>query len=185
MVRHTNHVSLEPSSPPTLAVDAVRALARLAKSAELALAGVDLSLPQYRVLVFLSEHDAAAASALATRLDVTRPTITALVDGLVARGFVQRRPARTDRRRVEHHLTPDGERVLAAGDAAVIARLEALAGHLDPVEATQASEGLDRWGEALSRARAAYWSDATDATDAAGTTGTRPPPRSPTPTPAP
>lgn len=162
MVRHTNHVSLEASSPPSLTVDAVRALARLAKSAELALGGVDLSLPQYRVLVFLSEHHAAAASALATRLDVTRPTITALVDGLVARGLVQRRPASADRRRVEHHLTTAGERILAAGDAAVVARLEALAGHLEPVEAAQAAQGLDRWGEALSRARAAYWSDAAD-----------------------
>ena len=182
MVRHTNHVSLEPSPPPSVAVDAVRALARLAKSAELALGGVDLSLPQYRVLVFLSEHDAAAASALASRLDVTRPTITALVDGLVARGFVQRRPARADRRRVEHHLTADGERILAAGDAAMITRLEALAGHLDPVAASQAVTGLDRWGEALGRARAAYWSDATDATDAADTPAS---PRSPIPTSAP
>ena len=64
MIRQTNHMGLEPSSPAPITTDAARALARLAKSAELALGGVDLSLPQYRVLVFLSEHDAAAASAL-------------------------------------------------------------------------------------------------------------------------
>jgi len=64
-------VSLEPS-PPRITVDGVRALARLAKSAEIAPGTVDLSLPQYRVLVFLSEHDAAAASALAApRFDAT------------------------------------------------------------------------------------------------------------------
>ena len=161
MVRHTNHVSLEPSSDP-IAVDGARALARLAKSAEIALGTVDLSLPQYRVLVFLSEHDAAAASALASRLDVTRPTITAIVDGLVARGLVERRPARTDRRRVEHHLTGAGERLLAAGDDAVVVRLGAIAGHLAPDQADEAATGLLRWGEGLNRARSAYWSGAAD-----------------------
>src|SRR6185436_202438 len=121
----------------TATVDAVRALARLAKSAEMALGSVELSLAQYRVLVFLSDHDAAAASALASRLDVTRPTITALVDGLVARGLVERRAARVDRRRVEHHLTPAGERVLADADAAIIGRLDAVASHLDEGHASE------------------------------------------------
>ena len=161
MVRHTNHVSLEPS-PTRIAVDGVHALARLAKAAEIALGSVDLSLPQYRVLVFLSEHDAAAASALASRLDVTRPTITAIVDGLVARGLVERRAARTDRRRVEHHLTVAGEQLLAAGDDAVVVRLGAIAGHLAPDQADEAATGLIRWGEGLNRARTAYWSGAAD-----------------------
>lgn len=160
MVRHTNHVTVEPSGGPSVTVDGARALARLAKSAEVALSGVDLSLPQYRVLVFLSEHDAAAASALAARLDVTRPTITAIVDGLVARGLVERRPAVDDRRRVEHHLTSTGDALLRAGDGAIVERLQAVAAHLGADERTAASDGLERWGEALSRARAAYWSEA-------------------------
>jgi long-chain acyl-CoA synthetase len=158
MVRHTNHVTVEPSGGD-VTVDGARALARLAKSAELALGGVDLSLPQYRVLIFLSEHDAAAASALASRLDVTRPTITALVDGLVARGLVERRAAQGDRRRVEHHLTAAGEAILDAGDAAIIDRLHALAAHLDPADGEQAASGLTTWGDALGRARTAYLDD--------------------------
>jgi len=156
MIRHTNDVTVEPSGDSPVTVEGARALARLAKSAEMALGGVELSLPQYRVLIFLSEHDAAAASALASRLDVTRPTITAIVDGLVARGFVERRPAQDDRRRVEHHLTRAGERILAEGDQAIIARLAGVAAHLEPAEITQAAAGLERWGDGLNRARAAF-----------------------------
>lgn len=156
MVRHTNDVTIEPLGGSAVTVEGARALARLAKSAEMALGGVDLSLPQYRVLIFLSEHDAAAASALAARLDVTRPTITAIVDGLVARGLVERRPAQEDRRRVEHRLTRSGEQLLRAGDGAVVARLHAIAAHLEPDEAAEAASGLDRWSEGLNRARAAF-----------------------------
>lgn len=164
-------MTVEPSGDPSVTVDGARALARLAKSAEVALGGVDLSLPQYRVLIFLSEHDAAAASALASRLDVTRPTITAIVDGLVARDLVERRPAVDDRRRVEHHLTRAGERVLHAGDDAIVERLRAVASHLAPDEVDEARGGLERWGDGLNRARAAFWSDA------AGTASGGEPPR--------
>jgi long-chain acyl-CoA synthetase len=165
VIRQTNDVTVEPSGDSPVTVEGARALARLAKSAEMALGGVDLSLPQYRVLIFLADHDAAAASALAARLDVTRPTITAIVDGLVARGFVERRPAQDDRRRVEHHLTAAGEQVLHDGDQAVIARLGSVAAHLDPEEVTQAAAGLERWGDGLNRARAAFLHEA-DAGDA-------------------
>lgn len=160
-------MTIEPFGGSTVTIDGARALARLAKSAEMALGGVDLSLPQYRVLVFLSEHDAAAASALASRLDVTRPTITAIVDGLVARGLVERRPASGDRRRVEHHLTAAGEQLLGAGDDAIVGRLRAIADHLDGAEAAQAGAGLSCWGDGLNRARAAFWNDGAGE-DAAG-----------------
>ena len=169
MVRHTNHVTVEASGERPVTVEGARALARLAKSAEIALGRVDLSLPQYRVLIFLSEHDAAAASALASRLDVTRPTITAIVDGLVARDLVERRPASDDRRRVEHHLTRAGERILRDGDQAIVDHLGTIATHLDDREVAEAATGLDRWGDGLNRARAAYWSGAADATEPAVT----------------
>jgi long-chain acyl-CoA synthetase len=133
-----------------------RTLARLAKQVEMALGGSDLSLSQYRVLVFLSEFDAAAASALATRLDVSRPSVTALVDGLEARGLVERHPSANDRRRVEHHLTVDGKRALATADRAIGERLDILVGRLDDDQAEPAVTGIEIWGDALGRARAAY-----------------------------
>jgi long-chain acyl-CoA synthetase len=132
---------------------AARAAARLAKQVEVALATLDLSLPQYRVLAFLSEGSA-AASALAGKLAVSRPSVTALVDGLVARGFVTRQAFELDRRRVDHALTAEGRRALDAADRTVEERLARLAAHLPDGQARRAKEGLRLWNQALDRARA-------------------------------
>src|SRR5579884_2385586 len=99
-----------------------RTAAWLAKQVEIGLAAVELSLPQYRVLGLLDESSA-VSSDIADRLDVRPPTVTAVVDGLVTRGLVERRPVEGDRRRVAHALTVEGQRLLAAGDAAVFQRL--------------------------------------------------------------
>jgi DNA-binding MarR family transcriptional regulator len=42
---------------------------------------------------------------------VSMPTITSVVDGLVARGLVEREPEPSDRRRVRLNLTPAGRRL--------------------------------------------------------------------------
>ena len=132
-----------------------RTIARLARHVERALTEVELSLAQYRVLAFLSEVDSALASALASRLDVTRPSITTLVDGLASRGLVERRPANDDRRQVEHRLTRAGERALQAADDAVDARLAQLSARLDARDTRAAVSGLRAWRTALIRAREA------------------------------
>ncbi|HYD08784.1 MAG TPA: MarR family transcriptional regulator [Acidimicrobiales bacterium] len=106
-----------------------RVLARLARQVEHALICEDLSIQQYRLLAYLSHGDW-AASRLADTLDVSKPSITALVDGLVKRGYVERRAFEGDRRRIDHVITKEGKAALKAGDRAVNARLEALAEHL-------------------------------------------------------
>jgi long-chain acyl-CoA synthetase len=135
-----------------------RTIARLSRQVDKALSEVDLSLPQYRVLVFLSEVDSAMASALARRLDVSRPSVTTLVDGLVGRGLVERTPAPDDRRRVQHRLTDAGESALRAADDRVGARLAELSGRLDAPDARSAYAGLSAWRTALTRAREALLS---------------------------
>lgn len=112
-------------------------------------------MPQYRLLVFLGEGTV-AASALADWLSVSRPAITTLVDGLVARGLVDRSPVAGDRRRVDHLLTPAGVAALEQADAAVERALEALADHLPAAKRRRAVEGLELWGHALDAHRAAY-----------------------------
>ncbi|MGZ4709433.1 MAG: MarR family winged helix-turn-helix transcriptional regulator [Acidimicrobiales bacterium] len=140
----------------TLPPDSGRIVARLARSMETALGEADLSPSQYRVLSFLSEDGAnAAATALAGRMAVSKPSITALVDGLVHRGLVERRPNVDDRRRVQHVVTAAGLEALERADTAVNARLEQLIGLLEPDERDAAGPGLAQWGHALIRARAA------------------------------
>jgi len=129
-----------------------RVAARLAKVVEGALGTVELSLPQYRLLVFLSEKSE-AASALAAKLAVSPPSVTALVDGMVSRGLVERRPDDSDRRRVAHMLTDEGRATLAAADEAVERALCELAELLGPARGRRASDGLALWGEALDAAR--------------------------------
>lgn len=115
--------------PTELTGNPARVLARLARHVEHALAAEELSIPQYRLLAYLSHGDE-AASKLADKLAVSRPSITALVDGLVKRGLVERRTCEGDRRRVDHVITKAGRTALAAGDRAANAKLAELAERL-------------------------------------------------------
>ncbi len=145
----------QPSRRPEGTPRPGRAAARLARAVENALGSVDLSLPQYRMLIFLDEGGSAAASALAGDLGVSRPSVTALVDGLVARGLAERRGDEIDRRRVAHLVTPLGLQVLAAADAAVETRLAEIAEALDHSAQAEAFVGLARWQSALDAERQA------------------------------
>ena len=137
----------DPSSRPG------RVAARLAKQVERALSDLDLSLAQYRLLGNLGEGPS-LASTLAERLIVSRPSVTALADGLVERGLVTRSGAPGDRRRVMHVLTAEGQKMLARADEAIEQRLGALAAELAETESKRAFRGLDAWGKALDAARA-------------------------------
>jgi long-chain acyl-CoA synthetase len=113
-----------------------------------ALADVDLSMPQYRVLSFLARRSE-LASRLAGQLAVSPPTVTALVDGLVARGLVERGSDPDDRRKVRHELTTAGRRALTAADRALDYRLQSLAAHMTAAQARRAYDGLELWNLAL------------------------------------
>ncbi len=136
-----------PSERDRRNADAVRAAARLAKVAGTALAEGDMTLAQYRVLVFL-DAGVRPATQVAQLLDVTPPTVTSLVDALESRGLVARSADPDDRRRVVCSLTPAGRRALQRGDVLVGERLGRLLDRLAPGEAEQAVSGL----EALNRA---------------------------------
>ena len=125
-----------------------RVLARLCRIVEGALGDGDLSLSQYRLLAFLSQGDW-AASALADRLNVSRPSITGLVDGLVKRGLVERRPSPDDRRRVDHVLTASGKKALREADERADARLRTILGEVPDDVADDVLDSLTRLHGAL------------------------------------
>jgi DNA-binding MarR family transcriptional regulator len=133
------------------------ALARLARVAERALLTVELTLPQYRMLSVLTSANQSTASRVAWMLSVKPATVTAVMDGLVAGGYVRREPDPTDRRKVTHTVTYDGQQLLAAGNKEIRRTLAGLAAHLDEEQAEQAMAGLLLWTEALNRARKAEW----------------------------
>ena len=120
---------------------AVRAVARLGRVFEKRLADEGMTLPQFRVLSFLSEGEW-AASKVADWLAVSRPSLTSLVDGLVDQGWVERKESPTDRRSVLHHLTPAGRTQLAEATDALAGSLGGLLDHLDDDERARAEDGL-------------------------------------------
>jgi DNA-binding MarR family transcriptional regulator len=125
-----------------------RTVARLGRQVEIALARVDLTTAQYRTLVQLSEG-AEASSSLASKLAVTPPSVTTVVDGLVQRGLVERTHAARDRRRVSVTLTESGQRILAEADDVVGARLADILAEADPNALALALSGIERWREAM------------------------------------
>jgi long-chain acyl-CoA synthetase len=104
---------------------AVRTLARLARFLERG--GGDLSLPQFRLLAMVERGQ--RASFLADKLAVAKPTVTALVDGLVERGYVSRAQEADDRRATHIALTAAGKRALKTAETAMAERIENLLGH--------------------------------------------------------
>jgi long-chain acyl-CoA synthetase len=127
---------------------AARSAARLAKALEVALADIGTSLPQYRLLAFLSGGPE-RATALAGMLEVSPPTLTALVDGTVAKGLVERQTTEADRRCVRHVLTRPGEDLLSAADGAAAAKLTELMGPLDDADKVKVIEALGLVGDAI------------------------------------
>lgn len=128
--------------------DAVRAAARLAKVSGSALAEIDLTLPQYRVLVFL-DSGGRPASDVAALLDVAPSTVTSVVDGLCARDLVVRGADPCDRRRVVLSLTALGKEMVASGDRVVAERLGRLLDRLPRAEADAALHGLESLNAAM------------------------------------
>lgn len=127
---------------------------RLARHVELALATLELSTAQYRMLLQLAQGDEASTS-LARKLAVSAPSVTAVVDGFVSRGAIERTHSEEDRRKVSLALTPIGRALLLEAEAVVSARLEGIANELDDERSIQAAlGGLDLWAEALEKARA-------------------------------
>jgi DNA-binding MarR family transcriptional regulator len=107
---------------------AARTIAMLGRVLERA-AG-DLTLAQYRVLALISAGDE-RATLLAGRLAITKPTVSAVVDGLAERGYLAREPVDGDRRAIRLVLTGAGAEALETAETAMAARLEPLVEALD------------------------------------------------------
>jgi len=106
----------------------IRALALAARALERAAGACDLTLAQYRVLALVAAGDE-RSTLLAERLAVAKPTITAVVDGLVERGLVARAAVAGDRRSIRLTLTKDGVVSLRATEREMTRTLERILAH--------------------------------------------------------
>jgi long-chain acyl-CoA synthetase len=95
---------------------AARSIALAARKLERAMP--DLTLAQYRVLALVAGGDE-RSSLVAERLAVAKPTVTAVVDGLVERGYVTREAVEGDRRSLRLVVTPGGRTAIADAEDAM------------------------------------------------------------------
>jgi len=124
--------------------DSIVGLSRLA---ELALAQARMSSTQYRLLLHLRTGHT-IQSDLAFELAVTKQSVTRLVDGLVAKGYITRRVDEGDRRRVIHAITSEGERALDRADELIEQFLRSVLQDLDDADVEDARRGIVLFGRA-------------------------------------
>jgi DNA-binding MarR family transcriptional regulator len=84
----------------------------------------DLSVPQFRVLIFLKNHPGVSLSEVSEHLGLTPPSTSKLIDGLVERQLVLRQACPEDRRKINLALTDVGATLLAASYQETRARFE-------------------------------------------------------------
>jgi DNA-binding MarR family transcriptional regulator len=88
----------------------------------------DLTLPQFRTLVFLQRNPGAALHKVAEHLGLTPPTVSHMINSLFARGLIERPGSVLDRRRIELRLTTRGnsliDRVRGETVSSIAVRLE-------------------------------------------------------------
>jgi MarR family transcriptional regulator for hemolysin len=78
----------------------------------------DLSIPQFRTLNFINGQNGPSLSDVAGHIGLTLPSMSKIVDGLVARKLITREIASSDRRRMTLALTPRGQTLLKAAHEA-------------------------------------------------------------------
>ncbi|HTP02137.1 MAG TPA: MarR family winged helix-turn-helix transcriptional regulator [Anaerolineales bacterium] len=74
----------------------------------------DISVPQLRAMGYIDRNDGASLSDLANYIGLTLPSMSKLIDGLVARKLIGRAADSRDRRRICLSLTPLGREELRA-----------------------------------------------------------------------
>ena len=84
----------------------------------------EMTVPQFRTLAFVGRNEDASLSEVGDHIGLTLPTMSALVDGLVARGLVNRRTDSEDRRRMTLNLTESGRARLQSARTATMTYLE-------------------------------------------------------------
>jgi DNA-binding MarR family transcriptional regulator len=93
----------------------------------------ELTIPQFRVLIFLSHSGDSTLSATAEHVGLSLPAASRMVDLLVKRGLTTRRAHASDRRRVSLSLTSRGraafKAALAAAEKALARSFRPLSGH--------------------------------------------------------
>lgn len=109
---------------------------------------IDLTLPQYSLLCQLILPGAISMTEISSRLEITKPAVTNLVDRLEKKGFLKRIPDTQDRRVIQLEILPKGKKVITAIQGETLA---VILKAFDQFNATE-HEAIGRFYVALSKA---------------------------------
>ena len=109
---------------------------------------LELTYPQYLVMMVLWEHDGQSVSAIGERLFLDSATLTPLLKRLESAGLIARRRAADDERRVEVRLTDQGRALRERAEA--IPEAVACASQCEPEELAALKAQLDDLRQKLS-----------------------------------
>lgn len=107
----------------------------------------DMTLPQFRVLSVIASSPE-RANRIAEKSAMSRPSLTGLLDGLEARGWVQRVEVEGDRRGVSLEVTLAGAVALRAAEKAMTEELERVLAS-SPTDRDAVVRGLDALAHAI------------------------------------
>ncbi len=102
--------------------------------AQMQAAGFDLTSVQFAALDAVAREPGIDQSCLAATISFDRATIGGVIRRLQHKGLVQRAVSAQDRRARQLHLTPEGERLLAASRPVVRALQAGILAPLSPAE---------------------------------------------------
>jgi DNA-binding MarR family transcriptional regulator len=83
----------------------------------------ELTPPQFRALAFIERHDGMSMSAVSEMLGLTLSSVSKLMEGLVAEGYVRQEICPQDRRRAQLHATEKGSSTMASARGEVASHL--------------------------------------------------------------
>ncbi len=109
-----------------------------------------LSVPQFRVLIYLDRRDGASLSEVAEHLGLSLPATSKMIDVLVSRGLVSRRGDHADRRRVVLAPTELGRSSTLAAREATQSRLAERLALLAPPDLANVAAALSALGSIFS-----------------------------------
>ncbi len=110
----------------------------------------DLSVPQFRTLAFIDRNAGTSLSDVAEHIGLTLPSMSKIVDGLVARKLVIRETHPEDRRRMILTLTRSGQTALESSRKATRACLAEMLAPLSDAEHTTIVKAMENLREVFS-----------------------------------
>jgi DNA-binding MarR family transcriptional regulator len=102
----------------------------------------DLSVPQFRILLFINKNADASISDVAEHIGLTLPTLSKMIDLLVARQWVTRVPCSEDRRRMQLGLTERGQAMLHEAQKSTRENLALCFAGLSPAQLDQVIQSM-------------------------------------------